>query len=1303
MICTFYSYKGGVGRSMALANVADLLARRGVRVLMIDFDLEAPGLEKFFQVNQEGIRRHLGLLDLLLAYKHSMSLSRGDELTFKDLSRFVCPVYERLKGGGRLDLMPAGQRGSAEALARYALNLRSFDWQDFYFNWQGELFFEWMRRSLTPDRYDLALVDSRTGVTEMGGICGYQLADSIVMMCAANHQNVEGTQAMIGDFLSPNVMDLRRGRELQIVVVPARIEQHDPSLLAPFFERFDAAFAGQIPASLTKRGLGFRDLMVPYEPEYAFEERVVTDPSRTADRKRIGGAFERLADAVAALADPSSVLGKTAAATAPAPDSVGRDVSSARSVDVQYDVARRFAGYDVFLDSSGEDLELTQTIVRELKRRGLSVFYDRTDLPAGDNWESIVEDALFHSRVLLYCVGVKGLSEWRLRTLEIARATRARDVKLRIVPVLLPQSDPSALEGLPISDCQSVDLRPLEGPAAIDRLCQAIQPDRRPAAVLLESRDPFPGLRSFAEQDSVGFFGREEEINELVGKVSSSSFVALVGPSGTGKTSLVQAGVIPALRASVTPAWVVRRCEGRGDALECLRNAVQELRTEARDRSARMLLLVDQLEGAYGMLQDAGQQDRVLSLVVSTVADFGNDGCVLLTVRDDFLPRLSATCPALARLIAQSRMSIRPMTPEGLRRCIEGPAETAGVAFEPGLVERIVGDLASEPQALSLLQMLLTQLWNDRREGWLTNAAYDASGGLRGFLANQAERVYGSLGESEQQMVRVILLRLIGGGREGEETRRRLPITAIRPAIAGAHTVLGKAFEGALDALLEARLLRATEESGQRAVEPIHESLIRGWSRMRDWITAERDSLRWRQSLDHRYAAWVEDGRRRNSPALLRGAELRDAQHRLSDSTLELTLTQTELLRASRQLKSRTNLTTWAAVGLAAAALSGSLLAYAQFKSAKIEVELANKRAEADRQNAEATKSKSDAELLQASIERAAVLRNEGKSLLAKGAIEDAQARFEESLRLQYDIATDCNLAWTHARKGDPSEIEQAEALLNEAIQGAGTRPSSRRDLSDCYVKRGDVRMQKSAIVDAATDYQRATEVDPNNEIAWFDLGHAHELLTLREVDADKQAELASAIAAYTKTIALDDDFVEAYFNRAEALLQLGKRNDAIADFKKVQALPSAEPQMKKASLTRLEQLGAAATAAKISDNGIRVSIQYAEKSDADFASKVVGLLTQAGYRKTQTQLAPGTSIGQIRYYYAQDEQAASDVRRRVSDALAKRGKAVSLSLVRVDQKRTSSVGVGTIEVSLPPLSAPVAVAPMRRAKMDAM
>jgi len=270
---------------MALAHAADRLARTGLRVLMIDFDLEAPGLEQYFPIDQKALRTRLGLFDIILRYKLAMSSTApgaSENQYFRQLNQFIAPIYPKLPTGGTLDLMPAGQRGSDEQLSEYALGLRQFDWQDFYFNFGGALFFEWLRRSLDGPLYDVVLVDSRTGVTEMGGICAYQLADTMAVFCAPNQQNMDGTHNVVRNFLSQRVIQLRDGRALKLLVVPARVETRDEELLNVFQTRFQELFSNFEPKELTDAGLSFWDLLIPYEPQSAFQERVIVPGSRVA-------------------------------------------------------------------------------------------------------------------------------------------------------------------------------------------------------------------------------------------------------------------------------------------------------------------------------------------------------------------------------------------------------------------------------------------------------------------------------------------------------------------------------------------------------------------------------------------------------------------------------------------------------------------------------------------------------------------------------------------------------------------------------------------------------------------------------------------------------------------------------------------------------------------------------------------------------------------------------------------------------------------------------------------------------------
>ena len=272
---------------MALADVAfAACCERGLGPSWSVFRFEAPGLEHFLKSTRNR-RGNPGLLDLLTTYKQCMAQPVGrDAGEFRNLDRFIVPVFRKLPSGGHLDLLPAGQRGDEDQLSTYAYLLRTFDWQEFSFEWAGEIFFRWLAKEL-DQRYDIALVDSRTGVTEMGGVCAYQLADTLVMFCAANSQNVQGTRDVIQNFNSNRVRALRKLRPLEVIVRPrasarfARIGAL-PRRILRFRELRARRFRG--------RGLSFRDLMIPYNPAFAFDERIVWDGWRVPPCFRTSGA-----------------------------------------------------------------------------------------------------------------------------------------------------------------------------------------------------------------------------------------------------------------------------------------------------------------------------------------------------------------------------------------------------------------------------------------------------------------------------------------------------------------------------------------------------------------------------------------------------------------------------------------------------------------------------------------------------------------------------------------------------------------------------------------------------------------------------------------------------------------------------------------------------------------------------------------------------------------------------------------------------------------------------------------------------
>jgi tetratricopeptide (TPR) repeat protein/CO dehydrogenase nickel-insertion accessory protein CooC1 len=324
MIYTFYSYKGGVGRSMALANIAELFYAQGLRVLMIDWDLEAPGLERYFPVQLQAALKQPGIADMISDYKQRIAApSRRDavddnHLELPDLRSYMLDVYpeERPAFAGRLWLMPAGRRAEGE-LGEYSKFVRTFDWEDFYQNWEGESFFEWFRQRIS-EFADAVVIDSRTGVTEMGGICTYQLADAVVMCCGSNAQSLDGTFTMAKAFKDPDLVVLRRGRPLAVLIVPARVEDRaearDLSVYQnDFLSRFGRdQFSGQRALAATAEDMW--DLKIPHVPYYAFRETVMVREASDVRHPDMYRALTRLVGSLAQLAPANSRLRERAGA-----------------------------------------------------------------------------------------------------------------------------------------------------------------------------------------------------------------------------------------------------------------------------------------------------------------------------------------------------------------------------------------------------------------------------------------------------------------------------------------------------------------------------------------------------------------------------------------------------------------------------------------------------------------------------------------------------------------------------------------------------------------------------------------------------------------------------------------------------------------------------------------------------------------------------------------------------------------------------------------------------------------------------
>jgi len=356
------------------------------------------------------------------------------------------------------------------------------------------------------------------------------------------------------------------------------------------------------------------------------------------------------------------------------------------------------------------------------------------------------------------------------------------------------------------------------------------------AAPDYDARSPFRGLESFRPEDSEFFFGREALTQKLVGKIKAHSFLAVLGASGSGKSSLVMAGVIPALDSD----YVIFRPGTRPLG-------------ELESARGKALIVVDQFEELFTLTRDESTREDFIAWLL----DESSRAKIILTLRSDFLGDVSAYRTLSAEI--QNHLEIvPPMDVDELRRAMEGQAGVTGLRFEADLSQQILDDVAGEPGAMPLLQHALWELWNRRHGRNLRASEYRAFGGVKQAITSTAEQIYADCSKPEQDALRDIFLRLtrLDDGDEGRDTRRRVPLGDLIPSgrDAASITLL-------LDKLANARLIVKTVNDDNTEVEVAHEALIRHWERLRIWLNEDRDNLRLRESVSEAAKEWEKSGR----------------------------------------------------------------------------------------------------------------------------------------------------------------------------------------------------------------------------------------------------------------------------------------------------------------------------------------------------------------------------------------------------------------------------------------------------------
>ena len=374
-----------------------------------------------------------------------------------------------------------------------------------------------------------------------------------------------------------------------------------------------------------------------------------------------------------------------------------------------------------------------------------------------------------------------------------------------------------------------------------------------------EERNPYKGLHSFVEADADDFFGRDALVDSLVARlaepVEGASFLAVVGASGSGKSSVVRAGLIPTLRAGALPGsdrWFYVEMLPGAHPFEELETALQHVAVDPPsdllgtlegsddglaqivrrilpDDGTELVLVVDQLEEVFTMVEDEQLRNRFLRSLVAATQGSGARLRVIVTLRADFYDR-PLSVPELAELMQTRTATVVPLTPEELERAIDGPAAQVGVVPELALVAEVVADVSERPGALPLLQYALTELFEARRGNTMTLEAYREIGGVSGALARRAEELFDGLAREERRATKQVFLRLVTVEEGAADTRRLV----FRSELLSLPLDRG-AIERAIDAFGRHRLLAFDRDPATRGptVEVAHEALLRSWDRLR--------------------------------------------------------------------------------------------------------------------------------------------------------------------------------------------------------------------------------------------------------------------------------------------------------------------------------------------------------------------------------------------------------------------------------------------------------------------------------------
>jgi MinD-like ATPase involved in chromosome partitioning or flagellar assembly len=843
-ILTFYSYKGGTGRSMTLANMAWLLAMAGRKVVIIDWDLEAPGLHRYFHpfLSDPQLSTSDGVIDFTVRFLEEASKVMPDDPDWyaqhADITPLVNSIDFEFPGGGLLDFIPAGRQVDA-----YAGWVNSFNWKHFYEKLGGWSVIDEMRRRLRED-YDFILIDSRTGVSDTAGICTVQIPDSVVICFTLNYQSVNGASGAARSIVEQRAM--RKLEPVRMFPVPMRVEGSEKlkrDAVTAYAQTRFLDLLSSVETSAGTREKYWDEVELPHIAFYAFEEQLAWFLDKPTQVTGVLPSVKRLTKYATGV-DVLNLPG-------PDPDRRAEIVgafSAAWSLEAAGPSQKARLPTTTFVTFNELDRDSARSWVAEFPNA--SDVVQAAELRSVP-WAEAVRVAMQRCASMHVLIGAHGLSHRQQRELAIGFNYRLRlGRNFSIVPVRLPGSPPS------------------ERPTFID--------ERDEAGLAW----PYPGLRAFGIEDAEVFHGRDAIVDRLVNQVRNAAFVVVSGPYGSGRTSAVLAGLVPRLlvQSAPNPTWKAALCSFSHDPLESLAGALVRVRQTALSDAE----LASEVRGVADALRQGSA--AVTREIVTACLSTWPPADRLVVVADDVqdieapsinaLRQMLADAPVTLVLIADGSPTLPPLTDQELRFAIEGPAADARLGLEPSLVDRLVADIAREQKeggALALLQFCLRRLCDVRRASVLTLAAYESIGGAGNAVRDWMESQFHAIPQIPDRGWHV-LSRLVWQPARLAWAPRTISADSLDPA-----------WIDDAERLVEAGILRRQTSMGGGPVEYSwsNDILFRRWPQFMERLEREAGDFPIRLHIEERVLLWSRARTSRlesATPYLLRGSQLEMAK-----------------------------------------------------------------------------------------------------------------------------------------------------------------------------------------------------------------------------------------------------------------------------------------------------------------------------------------------------------------------------------------------------------------------------------------